>query len=75
MSGLGLITPGARGLWGVVLGSNTLIRIDQATGVATSRAALGLEQVPTALLETSGRLWVADGAQGRVIQIATVDGP
>jgi streptogramin lyase len=75
MSGVGLVTPGAGGLWGVVLGSNALIRIDQATGMATSRAALGLERVPTALLETPGRLWVADGAEGHVIQIATAGGP
>jgi streptogramin lyase len=75
ISGVGLVTPGAGGLWAVVLGPNTLLRIDPATGMATSRTALGLEQVPTALLETPGRLWIADAAQGRVIQIATADGP
>ena len=75
IASVGLVTPGAGGLWGVVLGSNTLLRIDDVTGKATSRAALGLEQVPTALLETPGRLWIADAAQGRVLQVATAGGP
>jgi virginiamycin B lyase len=72
---VGLVTPGAGGLWGVVLGSNTLLRIDDATGMATSRAALGLERLPTALLETPGRLWIADGADGQVLLVASAGGP
>ena len=75
VAGVGLVTPGAGGLWGVVLGSNTLIRIDHVTGLPTSRVALGLERLPTALLETPGSLWIADAAEGRVLQIATAGGP
>lgn len=75
MAGVGLVTPGAGGLWAVVLGSNTLLRIDHVTGLPTSRAALGLERLPTALLETPGSLWIADAAQGRVLQVATAGGP
>jgi streptogramin lyase len=75
MAGVGLVTPGAGGLWGVVLGSNTLLRIDDVTGLPTSRAALGLERLPTALLETPGSLWIADAAQGSVLQVATAGGP
>jgi virginiamycin B lyase len=74
-TGVGLVTPGAGGLWAVVLGSNTLLRIDHVTGMATSRAALGLERLPTALLETPGSLWIADAAEGRVLQVATAGGP
>jgi virginiamycin B lyase len=75
VASVGLVTPGAGGLWAVALGSNTLLRIDHMTGLPTSRASLGLERLPTALLETPGSLWIADAAQGRVLQVATAGGP
>lgn len=72
---VGLVAPGAGGLWAVVLGPNRLLRLNPETGLPTDRSALGLELLPTAILGTPDALWIADAAHGRVIEIATASEP
>ena len=72
---VGLVAPGTDGPWAVAVGPNRLLRLDPQTGLPSGRSALGLELLPTAVLETPGVLWLADGAQGRVVQVALAGGP